>query len=371
MQMTSDEVNCLIYHYLHESGFQHASFSLQSECDMAGSPFHDIKVKPGALVEFLQKGLLYHHMQLHLNEEGVEIPCSNPVSLIGQHECVRPSGPYRSILEEHPIPDVRANGAEGFNVSQITAGGSTKDEGGDQWKSKGGQGDVDVQMEDRISMDPTGGKPLYTSPNPEDARILGPKEVSLLKGHTGEVFIGQWNPKDPRVFASGGADGHVRIWTLPNQGSRKQEPTSLILACQPAEDKGHVQVTFVDWHPNGNFLAVGTSVGEVQVWTLQGERKFSAWEHEGLLIVGRWSPRGTRLVTGGADGQVILWSRVDQGGSAGRVDRRISYHQDAVMDVTWRGDEQFIASSSQDLSVCVWKVDGPIEDTNTPWKAYK
>lgn len=102
-----------------------------------------------------------------------------------------------------------------------------------------------------------------------------------------------------------------------------------------------------------------------------GERKFSAWEHEGALIVGRWSARGTRLLTGGADGQVILWSRVDQGGTAGRVDRRISYHKEPVMDVTWRSDEKFIASSSQDLSVCIWKVDGPVDDSNKPWKIYK
>ncbi|KAI9228488.1 MAG: WD40-repeat-containing domain protein [Piptocephalis tieghemiana] len=385
MQMTSDEVNCLIYHYLHESGFQHTSFSLQSECDMAGSPFHDTKVKPGALVEFLQKGLLYHHMQLHLNEEGVEIPCANPVSLIGQHECVRPSGPFHSILDQHPIPDTRTNGSQDptapSGMKQSPGASQTPSTGagnkGEEEEGKDGgskiQSDQDTPMEDSTPLnDPTLNKPLYISPNPEDARVLGPKEVSLLKGHVGEVFIGQWNPKDPRVFASGGADGHLRIWTLPSgQGSRKQEATSLILACKPPEDQGEVQATFVDWHPNGNFLAVGTSVGEVQVWTLKGERKFSAWEHEGALIVGRWSARGTRLLTGGADGQVILWSRVDQGGTAGRVDRRISYHKEPVMDVTWRSDEKFIASSSQDLSVCIWKVDGPVDDSNKPWKIYK
>lgn len=66
------------------------------------------------------------------------------------------------------------------------------------------QSDQDTPMEDSTPLnDPTLNKPLYISPNPEDARVLGPKEVSLLKGHVGEVFIGQWNPKDPRVFASG------------------------------------------------------------------------------------------------------------------------------------------------------------------------
>ena len=67
-QVSSDEVNVLVFRYLQESGFVHAAFTFAHESLVAQSPSMDAEVVPGALVSFLHKGLQYVEIESNLNE---------------------------------------------------------------------------------------------------------------------------------------------------------------------------------------------------------------------------------------------------------------------------------------------------------------
>jgi transducin (beta)-like 1 len=86
MSVTSDEVNYLVYRYLLENGFNHSSFALRNETDIHRSEIKGT-IRPGFLVQLLQKGLLYLQVEQHLLRDGSEVPCSAPFTLLGKHEC--------------------------------------------------------------------------------------------------------------------------------------------------------------------------------------------------------------------------------------------------------------------------------------------
>ncbi|UZJ51010.1 hypothetical protein CBS101457_000330 [Exobasidium rhododendri] len=86
---SASQVNLLVYHYLKESGFNHACFSLRHEGRLDDEPLsREAVIEPGQLVKVLQKGLLYLAVEAHVNPDGTEKPCSAPFSLVGPpHVC--------------------------------------------------------------------------------------------------------------------------------------------------------------------------------------------------------------------------------------------------------------------------------------------
>jgi transducin (beta)-like 1 len=103
---TASQVNLLIYHYLKESGFHHACFSLRHEARLDEDPLSkEAVIEAGQLVKYLQKGLLYMTVEAHVNSDGTEKPCSAPFSLIGPpHIC---DGVPRPIPSKEPSPPRR------------------------------------------------------------------------------------------------------------------------------------------------------------------------------------------------------------------------------------------------------------------------
>ncbi|EST06523.1 LisH dimerization motif, subgroup [Kalmanozyma brasiliensis GHG001] len=107
---TSAEVNLLVYHYLKESGFHHASFSLRHESRLDDEPLSkEAVIEPGQLVRFLQKGLIYASVEAHIQDDGTEKACSSNIRLVGPpHVCdgkPRPTPPPASPTRLSPEPD--------------------------------------------------------------------------------------------------------------------------------------------------------------------------------------------------------------------------------------------------------------------------
>eukprot|EP00918_Siedleckia_nematoides_P104315 GHVU01227565.1.p1 GENE.GHVU01227565.1~~GHVU01227565.1.p1 ORF type:complete len:175 (-),score=22.44 GHVU01227565.1:423-947(-) len=95
IQLTSDDVNVLVYRYLLENGFVHTCFSFFNESNVSKSPSlsnHAEKVPPNGLVSFLQKGLLYSWIEYHTDNTGDEIPCQETFSFFKKHECSQSKG---------------------------------------------------------------------------------------------------------------------------------------------------------------------------------------------------------------------------------------------------------------------------------------
>ncbi|KAI0217341.1 hypothetical protein L0F63_002130 [Massospora cicadina] len=86
MSLTSEDLNLLIFHYLQESGFTHSAFVFREETLRHYEP-SGVKVPLGALVSVVQKGLQYMEVEAHLDEDGAEVNCTAPFTILGEHQC--------------------------------------------------------------------------------------------------------------------------------------------------------------------------------------------------------------------------------------------------------------------------------------------
>ncbi|KAK6727202.1 hypothetical protein RB195_005111 [Necator americanus] len=59
MSFTSNELNYLVWRYLHESGFEHTAFVFGHESELNGSAIVSSEVPSGSLVSIVQRGLYY------------------------------------------------------------------------------------------------------------------------------------------------------------------------------------------------------------------------------------------------------------------------------------------------------------------------
>ena len=102
--ITADQVNCLIYSYLKDSGtlkvlykkpcsnrvglgFHHAAFAIKSEGHLDRSPNFTKHIPRGELVDLLSKALLYIEIETHWSAGSLTLDCRTPFSLLDKHTC--------------------------------------------------------------------------------------------------------------------------------------------------------------------------------------------------------------------------------------------------------------------------------------------
>lgn len=109
LQITADEVNCLIYAYFRDSGarpqppdfvaaplilypgFQHSAFVLRAESHIEHSQHFRKHVPRGELIELLSKALLFSEVEAHWRGDSMKLSCQNPFSILERHVCSEPS----------------------------------------------------------------------------------------------------------------------------------------------------------------------------------------------------------------------------------------------------------------------------------------
>ncbi len=124
------------------------------------------------------------------------------------------------------------------------------------------------------------------------------------------------NPYLGEVIASGGGDHAVKLWDANGSGST---------SCNPGQfrtNEGGIKalydvngwVTSLAYSPDGRYLAATSRDRTIRMWDLApGPQQFkvvSLWydKDAGNFLSVRWSPDGTRFVTGDRKGRVAEWS---------------------------------------------------------------
>ncbi|KAF4638299.1 WD domain, G-beta repeat-containing protein [Toxoplasma gondii] len=145
--------------------------------------------------------------------------------------------------------------------------------------------------------------------DPVDAKVL-----QTLKAHKDTVYVVTYN-KTGKLFASGGADRTVIVWTSPGAGWRKYShsdsiqclafnPVTLQLAsatsvdfglwspevCSVGKQKLPARACCMDWTPNGNHLAIGLFSGIVSVRDTTGAEKWNVALSAPVWTLA-WSPQ--------------------------------------------------------------------------------
>ena len=64
------------------AGFRHSAFTFGAESVVAKSNINGVKIPPGQLINFVQKGIMYTELERSVGEDGSEVGSSEPFSLL-------------------------------------------------------------------------------------------------------------------------------------------------------------------------------------------------------------------------------------------------------------------------------------------------
>lgn len=127
--------------------------------------------------------------------------------------------------------------------------------------------------------------------------------------------------------------------------------------CDLASDGDNVNS--VSWHEKGQYVAVGTSKGHVQIWDAVASKHIRTIEgHQ--MRVGALAWNGDQLSSGSRD-RVILQRDI-----RGQGERKLMGHRQEICGLKWSPDGQLLASGGNDNKLIVWNKG----ERTTPFQMY-
>mmetsp|Transcript_56791 Transcript_56791/g.93973 ORF Transcript_56791/g.93973 Transcript_56791/m.93973 type:complete len:491 (+) Transcript_56791:94-1566(+) len=312
MSITSDELNFLVYRYLHESGFRHAAYTFGCESLVAKSNINGAKIAPGELVNLVQKGMMYTDLERSVADDGTDVETES-------FSLLRSSADGK--LAKRARPDEQPEAPVTETADSSTSATSPAEP-------------------------PPASAPVIQEETPED-------QVTTLAGHTSEVFICAWSPTSLQL-ASGSGDSTARIWQVPEGPCGKaqacQLPDPVVLQHFSGDKEKSKDVTTLDWNHDGSALATGSYDGQARVWSSGGELTCTLTKHKGPIFSLKWNRTGQYLLSGSVDKTAVIWET-----ATGAVKQEFAFHKEPTLDVDWRDDDSF-ASCSTDRMIYVCKL---------------
>ncbi|GER36267.1 WD-40 repeat family protein, partial [Striga asiatica] len=391
----SAELNYLIFRYLNESGFTHSAFALGYEAGINKSTIDGNLVPPGALVTFIQKGIQYLELEANLSNDDLDVDEDfqflHPLELI-----TKDVDELRKIIREKKEniqrDKYKGKGKKNTENGREHGKGSVVEKDKELVKEKDNEKQQrDREKErvgDRMEKEKEKGKAKEKEKPCESARGVnhigdeinsrrdenetgeGPEpmdissglaslpceipisDVTVLQGHTSEVFACAWNPTGS-LLASGSGDSTARIWTIdgPSSSNLENGPSSFILKhCKGRLNEKSKDVTTLDWNVDGTLLATGSYDGQARIWSRDGELVNTLNKHKGPIFSLKWNKKGDFLLSGSVDKTAIVWDV-----KTGEWRQQFEFHSAPALDVDWRNNVSF-ATCSTDSMIYVCKV---------------
>lgn len=116
--------------------------------------------------------------------------------------------------------------------------------------------------------------------------------------------------------------------------------------------EGHTSEVFVcAWSPTGSLLASGSGDSTARIWTNgDGELMSTLTKHKGPIFSLKWNKKGDYLLSGSVDKTAIVWDI-----KTGEWKQQFEFHAAPTLDVDWRNNVSF-ATCSTDNMIYVCKV---------------
>ncbi|KAJ0614382.1 putative transcription factor WD40-like family [Helianthus annuus] len=423
INMNSNELNYLVYRYLHESGFTHTAFTLGYEAALNKSTLDGNVIPPGALVTFVQKGIQYLELEANLscNDSDVDEDFSfiQPIDLITKnvYELQQMIKEKKQNVQktknrdnrEHEQEHSREKDKEHFREKEIEREKerlhvrerekkveierekeqekekqirdkerelekekNEREKDKVKQKEKKNEDVTDVRRdEDNVRVQHEENVITEGGPDPMEidnslasmSALIPNSDVTVLKGHTSEVFVCAWSPTES-LLASGSGDSTARIWTIrdgPCRSDTQNGPSNVAVLKHyrgRTNDKSK-DVTTLDWNGEGTLLATGSYDGQARIWSKDGELVNTLTKHKGPIFSLKWNKKGDYLLSGSVDKTAIVWDI-----KTGEWKQQFEFHTAPTLDVDWRNNVSF-ATCSTDNMIYVCKV-----GDNRPVKAF-
>ncbi|XP_006657641.1 WD40 repeat-containing protein HOS15 [Oryza brachyantha] len=374
--ITSAELNFLIFRYLQESGFVHAAFTLGYEAGIHKGGIDGNLIPPGALITIVQKGLQYIELEANTDENDEDI--AKDFALLEPLEIIT-----KNVEELQQI--VKKRKREKFQSDRDKDKGKEKERMEEHERHPGGERekerhDKEKELErdkDRAERDREQDKEKekqYTDRidkgNPEEDSLAGggptPMEISttaheissadvtVLEGHSSEVFACAWSPAGS-LLASGSGDSTARIWTISDGpcGSIAQSSPPCVHVLKHFKGRTNEKskdVTTLDWNGEGTLLATGSYDGQARIWSRDGDLKQTLFKHKGPIFSLKWNKKGDFLLSGSVDKTAIVWDT-----KTWECKQQFEFHSAPTLDVDWRNNNSF-ATCSTDNMIYVCKI---------------
>ncbi len=167
--------------------------------------------------------------------------------------------------------------------------------------------------------------------------------VTFLNGHTDSVWDVAFSP-DGKWLASSGNDGSIIIWEVATH-----QPITRLT--NPASTATIYTVAF---SPSEKILAAGDSTGLITLYDTQSWQRLRQplHGHTSMVLAAKFSKDGSLLVSGGADGQVLVWKMANR-----TLAHTFTGHTDWVWDIAISVDNQTVASVSRDKTLRLWNLE--------------
>ncbi|KAM3916335.1 coronin-7-like [Leptodactylus fuscus] len=168
-----------------------------------------------------------------------------------------------------------------------------------------------------------------------------------------------WDPFNPHRLVTGGEDGRIRVWEIPQHGLKETltEPQSALAV-------HNERIYTVRFHPCASDILVSSSYDlTLRVWNLKtGNNVLTLQGHEDQIFSLAWSPDGKYLATCSKDQRIRIYeprvsdkAKQEGPGPEGPRGARILWVCDGkyllVSGFDSRSERQLTLHSSQDLSL--------------------
>lgn len=381
LSLSSTELNYLVFRYLHESGFTHSAYAFGFEAGIDKSSIDGNVVPPGALVTFLQKGLQFLELEADLSsnsdaEMEEDLSFLQPLDLITKdayqlQKMVREKKDRMNATANERNASKEESGRENGREVEEERRDKEKEEeeDGDDKLEKDREQEIgkveektheeDCNLMEKLEPEENetsgGVEPMDITPISTSLPFEIPsRDLTVLEGHTSEVFACAWSPSGS-LLASGSGDSTARIWTIADGscGSSMQNEPANVAVLKHFKGRANEKskdVTTLDWNGDGTLLATGSYDGQARIWSKDGELKTTLTRHKGPIFSLKWNKKGDYLLSGSVDKTAIVWDI-----KSGEWKQQFEFHSAPTLDVDWRNNICF-ATCSTDTLIHVCKV---------------